>query len=265
MRVDDKGNLIGNTDVDNFYALYDTNPAEFARVFGTDLTGKLTVLSNMVTLKNDKDEAYREFARANVFLETNPKIKEAYTTEVSNNLSGATFNITGMNGQPFSSMYSASPELFNTAVNMGVYYRANHMEEYTLSNIQDMVSKGYTTYDGHNIIPKRVFASQFPDVADPIAVGQQVIDAIKWDKYGDSYAEVKFNSSTNEISIGYFVYPISQLRNELMYLKGLEEQKANQPSVTTQQPILTGYSPTGVEDTRQADEGSEGTYNPTGR
>lgn len=268
MRVDDKGNLIGNTDVDNFYALYDTNPAEFARVFGTDLTGKLTVLSNMVTLKNDKDGAYREFARANVFLEANPKVKEAYTNEVSTKLAGATFSITDMNGNEVSAMYSSSPELSNTAITMGVYYRANHMDEYTLSNIQDMVSKGYTTYDGHNIIPKRIFASQFPDVEDPIAVGKQVIDAIKEKKYGDNYAEVSYNSATNEIIIGFYPYHISQLRNELMNLIKLEEeQQAQQASQQQQQQqtVITGYSPTGVEDTRPVDEGTEGTYNPTGR
>ena len=267
MRVDDKGNLIGNTDVDNFYALYDTNPAEFARIFGTDLTGKLTVLSSMVLMTNDKDKAYREFARANVFLEANPKVKEAYTTEVSTKLAGASFDITGMDGNKISAMYSASPELLNTATTMGVFYRTNHMDEYTLSNVQDMVSKSYTTYDGHNIIPKRIFSAQFPDVEDPIAVGKQVIDYIKKDKYGDNYAEVSYNSATNEIIIGYYPYPISQLRNQLMYMrKREEEQRAQQASQQQQQQqVLTGYSPTGKEDNRPADEGSVGTYNPTGR
>ena len=47
--------------------------------------------------------------------------------------------------------------------------------------------------------------------------------------------------------------------------KKREQEMANQPTPTSTQPVLTGYSPTGVEDTRQADEGSEGTYNPTGR
>ena len=281
MRVDDKGNLIGNTDVDNFYALYDTNPAEFARIFGTDLTGKLTVLSSMVLMTNDKDKAYREFARANVFLETNPKVKEAYTTEVSTKLAGASFDITGMDGNKISAMYSASPELLNTATTMGVYYRANHMDEYTLSNIQDMVSKSYTTYDGHNIIPKRIFSAQFPDVEDPIAVGKQVIDDIIINKYQGNYAEVSYNSATNEISIGYFPYPISQLRNQLMYMrKREEEQRAQQASVTTQQQqtVFTGYNtsqsgeydagtynPTGMVNTSSGDEDSAGTYNPTGR
>ena len=274
MKVDDKGNLIGDTDVDNFYALYDTNPAEFARVFGTDLTGKLTVLSNMVKLKNDKGEAYREFARANVFLEANPKVKEAYTTEMSTKLAGATFNITDMNGNKVSAMYSASPELLNTATTMGVYYRTNHMDEYTFSNIQDMVSKGYTTYDGHNIIPKRIFASPFPDVEDPIAVGKQVIDFIIKNKYQGNYAEVSYNSATNEIIIGYFPYSASQLRNELMYMKGLEEEarKAQQAAEQQRQQQMeiksytsTGYTPTNKIDLRPVDEGTEGTYNPTGR
>ena len=266
MKVDDKGNLIGDTDVDNFYALYDTNPAEFARVFGTDLTGKLTVLSNMVKLKNDKGEAYREFARANVFLETNPKVKEAYTTEMSTKLAGASFDIIDMNGNKVSAMYSASPELLNSATTMGVYYKANHMDEYAFSNIQDMVSKGYTTYDGHNIIPKRIFSAPFPDVEDPIAVGKQVIDFIRKNTYGDNYAEVRYNSATNEITIGYFPFSPSQLRNEFMYMKGLEEearkaqQATQQQQQQQQQVVFKGYTPAS-----DADEGSEGTYNPTGR
>ena len=274
MKVDDKGNLIGDTDVDNFYALYDTNPAEFARVFGTDLTGKLTVLSNMVKLKNDKGEAYREFARANVFLETNPKVKEAYTTEISTKLAGASFKVTNMNGNEVSAMYSASPELLNSATTMGVYYKANHMDEYTLSNIQDMVSKSYTTYDGHNIIPKRIFASQFPDVEDPIAVGEQAIDDIIKNKYQGNYAEVSYNSATNEIIIGYFPYPISQLRNQLLYLKEREEEEARKAEEAEQQRkqqmeirsySSVGYNPTNKIDLRPVDEGTEGEYNPTGR
>ena len=147
---------------------------------------------------------------------------------------------------------------------MGVFYRANHMDEYTLSNVQDMVSKSYTTYDGHNIIPKRIFSAQFPDVEDPIAVGKQVIDYIKKDKYGDNYAEVSYNSATNEIIIGYYPYPISQLRNELMVMinedKRIEQEKANTPPTpTTTQQVFTGYN------TSQSGEYDEGTYNPTGR
>ena len=196
----------------------------------------------------------------------------------------ATLEQMGMDGNKVSAMYSASPELLNTATTMGVYYRANHMDEYTLSNVQDMVSKSYTTYDGHNIIPKRIFSAQLPDVEDPIAVGKQVIDYIKKDKYGDNYAEVSYNSATNEIIIGYYPYHTSQLRAKLMDIinedKRIEQEKANTPPVTTQQQqtVFTGYNtsqsgeydvgtynPTGMANTSSGDVGSEGTYNPTGR